>query len=73
MTAKSADAVRHRDTEHCDSYQDQRDGPIWVWIESERDSEPYGSPESRIVPVRLARSTSAARRKSSDRRDHADS
>ena len=73
MTTKSADAVEHRDTEHCDSHQGQRDGPIWVWIESERDSGPYGSRESKIVPVRVARATSAARRKSCDCGDDDDS
>ena len=51
----SADVVKHRDAEDCDSHQVQRDGP-WVWIESERDSEPYGSRESTIVQVRLAHS-----------------
>lgn len=51
----SADGVRHRDTEECDSHQGQRDGS-WVWIESERDSERYGSRGSTIVQVRLAHS-----------------
>ena len=51
----SADVVRHRDAEDCDSHQGQRDGS-WVWIESERNSEPHGSRESTIVQVRLAHS-----------------
>lgn len=56
MTTKSA---MHRNASHCNSHQRQRNDH-WVWIESERDSGPYGSRESTIVSVRLVATASVA-------------
>lgn len=51
-------AAKHSDARHCDTHQRERNEQ-WVWIESERDSGPYGSRESTIVQVRLVATASA--------------
>lgn len=56
MTTRSA---RHSAAGHCDSHQRPRNDH-WVWIESERDSGPYGSRESAMLQVRLVRSARVA-------------